>query len=83
MDIDRKTCAIRTWRKSLFLDISSTNIDIIVPSLYQYVETRSLLILVSAISATPFHHLRLSNVLERISRPSCESLYATDTSHRK
>jgi hypothetical protein len=29
------------------------------------------------------HHLRLSNVLERTSRPSCESLYATDTSQRK
>jgi hypothetical protein len=29
------------------------------------------------------HHLRLSNLLERISRPSCEQLYATDTSHRK
>jgi hypothetical protein len=29
------------------------------------------------------HHLRLSNVIERISQPSCESFYATDTSHRK
>jgi hypothetical protein len=29
------------------------------------------------------HHLRLSNVLERISRLSCEPLYATNTSHRK
>jgi hypothetical protein len=38
---------------------------------------------VAANSAPPFHHLRLSNVLERISLPSCEPLYATDTSHRK
>jgi hypothetical protein len=29
------------------------------------------------------HHLQLSNVLERISRPSCELLYQTNTSHRK
>jgi hypothetical protein len=28
------------------------------------------------------YHLRLSNVFDRISRPSCELLYATDTSHR-
>jgi hypothetical protein len=27
------------------------------------------------------HHLRLSNVLERIRRPSCEPLYATKTYH--
>jgi hypothetical protein len=29
------------------------------------------------------HHLRLSNVLERISRPTCEPLYVADTSHHK
>jgi hypothetical protein len=28
MDIKRKTCDIRTWKKHLFLDLSSTNIDI-------------------------------------------------------
>jgi hypothetical protein len=27
MDIKRKTCDIQTWKKHLFLDISSTNID--------------------------------------------------------
>jgi hypothetical protein len=27
------------------------------------------------------HHLPLSNVLEKISRPTCELLYATNTSH--
>jgi hypothetical protein len=29
-----------------------------------------------------WHHLRLSNVLERMYRPSCERLYATNASHR-
>jgi hypothetical protein len=29
------------------------------------------------------HRLRLSNFLQRISRPNCEPLYATNTSHRK
>jgi hypothetical protein len=29
------------------------------------------------------HHLRLSSVLERISRPSCEQVYTINTSHRK
>jgi hypothetical protein len=42
MDIKRKTCDIQTWGKHLFLDMSSTNIDTLVPSLYQCVETRSI-----------------------------------------
>jgi hypothetical protein len=42
MDIKRKICDIRNWgKKHLFLDISSTNTDTLVPSLYQYVETHS------------------------------------------
>jgi hypothetical protein len=41
MDIKRKTCDIRTWKRHSFLEITSTNIDILVPSLYQRVETRS------------------------------------------
>jgi hypothetical protein len=52
-----KTCDIRTWGKDLF----STNIDTLVPSLYQWVETRStrsLLTVVSATSAPPFQPLR-------------------------
>jgi hypothetical protein len=41
MDIELKQiCDIRTWRKHLFLDISSTNINRLVPPLYQCVETR-------------------------------------------
>jgi hypothetical protein len=41
MDIKRKTCDIRTWKKHLFRDIFSTNIDTLAPSAYQCVETRS------------------------------------------
>jgi hypothetical protein len=37
----------------------------------------------SANSAPALHHLRFSNVLERIYRTSCETLYATNTSHTK
>jgi hypothetical protein len=47
--------------KYLFLDISSANIDTLVPSLYQCVDTRSMLSLftvVSAISTPPFQPLR-------------------------
>jgi hypothetical protein len=42
MDVKRKTRDIPTWTKHLFLDISSTNIDTLVPSLYQCVETRGI-----------------------------------------
>jgi hypothetical protein len=34
MDIKRETCDIRTWRKHLFRDITSTDTDTLVPSLY-------------------------------------------------
>jgi hypothetical protein len=94
MDIKRKTCDIRTWEKYIFLDISSTNIDTFVPSLYQCVGTRRieaffdcclshLLLSQSQQGDMVGHHLRLSHVLERISRLSCEPLYATNTPHRK
>jgi hypothetical protein len=42
MTIIRKTCDIWTWKNNLFLDISSTNCDILVPSLCLCVETRSI-----------------------------------------
>jgi hypothetical protein len=42
MDIKRKICDIRTWKNHLFLDISSTNNETLVPSLCQCVETRSI-----------------------------------------
>jgi hypothetical protein len=61
------------WKKHLFLDISSTNIDTLVPLFYQCVETRS--IEVFWLLSRPLlhlvgHRLRLSNVSQRISRPS-------------
>jgi hypothetical protein len=60
MDVKRKTCDIRTWKKHLFLDISLTNIDTLVPSLYQCVKTRSIEVfwVASATSAPPFQPLR-------------------------
>jgi hypothetical protein len=60
MDIKRKTYDIRTWKKYLFLDISSTNIDTLVQSLYQCVATRCIevFLTVSATSAFPFQPLR-------------------------
>jgi hypothetical protein len=56
----------------------STNVDVFVPSLYQCVET-----VVSATSSHPFQPLRHQRNVRYASRPSCEPLYATDTSHLK
>jgi hypothetical protein len=56
MHIKRKTCDIRTWQKHLFLDISSTNIDTLVPSLCLCVETRSIEIFL--LLSQPLPHLR-------------------------
>jgi hypothetical protein len=42
MDKNRKTCDIPTWKKRLFLEISSTNVDTLAPLLYQYAETCSI-----------------------------------------
>jgi hypothetical protein len=86
MDIKHEICDIRTWKKQLFLDIWSTNIDILDPLLHQCVETCSLKVFWLLYQPLPHlvgHHLRLSNVLERPPRPSCDPLYATNTSHRK
>jgi hypothetical protein len=62
MEIKRKACDIQTWKKHLFLDISSTNIDTLVPSIALPVrripQQRSLLTVVSATSAPPFQPLR-------------------------
>jgi hypothetical protein len=70
MDIKRKTCDIGTWGKEhLFLDISSTSTDTLVPSLYQCVEARNMEVLFTVVSAAfahPFHHLQLSGVFQRI-----------------
>jgi hypothetical protein len=58
MDIKPKTRGIQTWKKHLFLDISSTNIDALVSSLYQCVETRS--IQVFWLLSQPLSHLRFN-----------------------
>jgi hypothetical protein len=86
IDIKHKTCDIRNWEKHLILDISSTNIDTLVPSLYLCVETRSTEIfrLLSQLLPHPVgHNLRRSNILERNSQPICERLYTTNSSHCK
>jgi hypothetical protein len=41
MDIKGKTCDIRTWKKHVLLNISSTNVDALAP-FYQGLETRSI-----------------------------------------
>jgi hypothetical protein len=86
VDIKYKSYDIRTWEKHLYLDITSTNTDTYVPSLYQYVEIRSIEVfwlLSQPLSHLNGDYLRLSNILQRIFRPSCEQLYATNTSRHK
>jgi hypothetical protein len=58
MDIKRKKCDIRAWRKHLFLDVSATNTDTLVPSLYQCVETRSIELF--RLLPQPLPHLRFN-----------------------
>jgi hypothetical protein len=67
--------------KHLFLDISSTNIDTLVPSLYQCVKTHSKEVfwLFSQPLPQPFS---TSSSAKRLP-PNCEPLYSTNTSHRK
>jgi hypothetical protein len=60
MDIKCKIYDIRNRKKKhLFLDISSTNIDTLVPSLYQCVETRNME--VCWLLSQPFPHLRFNS----------------------
>jgi hypothetical protein len=86
MDVKRKTFDIRTWEKTFstrhILQQHWYTCPIALP-VRRNPQYRSLVSVVSAISAPPSHHLRLSNVLERISGPRCEPLYTTNTSHRK
>jgi hypothetical protein len=63
--------------KKLFLDVASTNINALDPSLYQCVETCStnvFLLLSQPLQDLVFHHLQLSKARERISRLSREPL---------
>jgi hypothetical protein len=89
MDVKRKAYDIRTWKKHLLLDISSTNIDTAVPSLYRCVETRSTEVF--WLVSQPLPHLRFNFFFNSktpvdkmaISRPSCEQLYATNAGHSR
>jgi hypothetical protein len=85
MDIKRKTCDIRTWKRHLFLDISSTNIGTLVSSLYQCVETHSKEVFWLLSQPLPRFRTSVSTSSSSVKRfpPSCEPLYATDTSHPK
>jgi hypothetical protein len=84
MDIKRKTYDVRTWKKRLFLDISSTKIHTLAPSLYECVETHNIEVFWLLSQTLPHlvgYHLWLSNVLERISWLSYEPLYTTNGKH--
>jgi hypothetical protein len=50
----RETCDIRTCNKHLLPDISSSNIDTLVPSLYQQLQTRN------SVLSQPFPHLHFN-----------------------
>jgi hypothetical protein len=81
MDIKRKTCDIRK-REKIFLGISSSNIDTLVPSLYQCVETRSLE--VYWLLSQPLPYLRFNLfVISEMFAIKVEPLYATNTSQHK
>jgi hypothetical protein len=82
MDIKRETLDIRSWTKHLFLGISSTDIDTLVPPLYQCV-IEEFWLLFQPLPHLVGHYLRLPNIIEGISNPSCELLYWTNTSHCK
>jgi hypothetical protein len=64
MDIKRKICDIRTWEKHLFLDRVSTNIDTLVLSLYQYVETESVEVFWLLSQTLPHLHFNLLVISE-------------------
>jgi hypothetical protein len=84
MDKKRKICDIRTWKKKkhLFLDISSTNINTLVPSLYQCVETRS--IEVFWLLSQPLPHFRFTLfVIRETFATKMEPLYASNTPQHK
>jgi hypothetical protein len=82
MDIKRITCDIGTWKKKhSFLDISSTNIDTLVPTLYQCVETLN--IEVVWLLSQPLAHLRLNFFIGETFATDVEPFYSINTSHRK
>jgi hypothetical protein len=63
-----------------FLDISSTNIDTLVPSLYQCVETRSKEVFLLLSQLLPHLRFNLVVISEKFATKG-ELLYVTNTSH--
>jgi hypothetical protein len=83
MDVKRN---IRTWKKHLFLDISSTKNDTFVSTalqVHQNPHQRSILTVVSATSAPLFQPLHHQQIFCHFSRLSCELLYMINSSHGK
>jgi hypothetical protein len=56
-------CHSKLKETHLFLDISSTNTDTLVLSLYQCIETRSIEVFCQTLPHPTGNYLRLSNVL--------------------
>jgi hypothetical protein len=84
MNIKRKTYYILTWKKYLFIDISSTNIDTLVSSLNQGVETDGVEVFWLSQPRPQLRSiLRHQRNVCHVSRPSSEPLYSTNTSHSK
>jgi hypothetical protein len=67
-------------KKHLFHDISSTNFDTLVPSLYQRVETQKSFEMSEPL---PDRRFKTSSSSAKRVTLSCEPLSATNTSHRK
>jgi hypothetical protein len=83
IDIKRKTCDTRTWEKHLFLDISSTNTDTLVPSHFtsasKPASQKSFWLL-----SQPLPHLRFNVfVVSETFASKVEPLYATNISQHK
>jgi hypothetical protein len=80
MDIKRKTCDIRTWKKTFI----SRHILYKHWSLYQCVETRGTEVFWLFSQLLPHlvrDHLRLSSIFKRISQPRCEPLPTVNRKH--
>jgi hypothetical protein len=78
------TCDIRIWGKHSFLDISFTNPDTLVSSLYQCVKTRNTE--VSWLLSQRFNLFIMSETFVTkvtFSWPSCEPPYTTNSPHLK
>jgi hypothetical protein len=82
MDIKHKTCDIRICKKYLFLDMSTTNINTLLPSLYQCIETCSIEIFWCCLSHF-CTSISTSSVISETFAAKAEWLYTTNTSHHK